>query len=163
MSEQPTWRPSDKRIQSSRIALSRARRTRAGELVSEMMLRSIAGRLRCRNSKVPASDTKGRREMERNTLHFGAGVLALMIGIALVAGRVGADASPQAKTTVPKHCRAASLAGLKSDGVRTKSVTEVPAGSFTPPGAQTLANLPAFCRVVAVVAVASPPMPPCLA
>jgi len=44
---------------------------------------------------------------------------------------------------------------MKLDDVQAKSVTEVQAGSFAPPGAQSPTNLPAFCRVEAMVTATS--------
>lgn len=93
--------------------------------------------------------------MRRDTLNQGVGVLALTLGIVLAAGRAYTNSIPQAEAAAPKTCSVASLAGLKLDGVQAKSVTEVPAGSFAPLGAQSLTNLPAFCRVEAMVTATS--------
>src|SRR5262249_54109116 len=93
--------------------------------------------------------------MKKNALHFGACALALVFGIALSAGRADTNAIFQAKVMAPKACSAAGVAGLKLDAVRVKSITETPAGNLTLPGAPMLTNLPAFCRVEAVVETSS--------
>src|SRR5262249_14855374 len=93
--------------------------------------------------------------MKKNALHFGDCALALAFGIALSAGRADTNATFQAKVMAPKTCSAAGLTGFKLDGVRVKSITETPAGNLTLPGAPMLTNLPAFCRVEAVVETSS--------
>jgi hypothetical protein len=97
----------------------------------------------------------GEHKMRKDTLSYGA--LALAIGIASVAGQAQMNAGPYVRTkfAAPKPCVSTSLAGLKLAGLRTKSVTETPEGSFTPPGAPAEAKLPAFCRVEAVVTAGS--------
>src|SRR5262245_38814894 len=89
--------------------------------------------------------------MKKNVAYFGARTLALALGITLSTGRGDTNATFQAKATAPKICGATGVGGLKLDGVRIRSVTETPAGSLTLPGAPTLTDLPAFCRVEAVV------------
>ncbi|HEX5084251.1 MAG TPA: tannase/feruloyl esterase family alpha/beta hydrolase [Blastocatellia bacterium] len=93
--------------------------------------------------------------MRKDVLNYWA--VALALGIASAAGHAKMNAGPSAQTkfAAPKPCRAASLAGLKLDGLQTKFVTVTPEGSFTPPGSPSGARLPAFCRVEAVVTTVS--------
>lgn len=76
-----------------------------------------------------------------------AGVLFAVIPAAtvgVIAKTPGASASGAAGGT---PC--ASLAALTIPNITVKSATVVPAGAFTPPGAQSPMTVPAFCRVEA--------------
>lgn len=79
--------------------------------------------------------------------------LPLLSGAMLVACG-GSDESPApapapAPVAQPKACETASLAALQLDQASVVAATPVAAGSFTTSSGQTLANLPAFCRVQA--------------
>ena len=68
----------------------------------------------------------------------------IALAIALVPA---AAAIATAATSAGTAC--ASLAALTIPNVTIKSATPMPAGAFTPPGAQSALTLPAFCRVEA--------------
>jgi feruloyl esterase len=70
-----------------------------------------------------------------------AGLLIAMGGAAAIAGSTSGRAA--------EAC--ASLKDLKIEDATIRTAESVPAGSFTAPDSKSYANLPAFCRVTAIV------------
>jgi feruloyl esterase len=68
----------------------------------------------------------------------------------LVMALVMAVAMTRAPTAAASHVPCANLLTVALPDTTIKSADEVRASPFTPPGSPAMANLPAFCRVVAV-------------
>src|SRR6187551_927214 len=75
--------------------------------------------------------------------------LGLALLLALAAGFSAAGAEPAAPRDVITPAMCAALASTALPDTAIESAVVVNGPSFTPPGGTALANLPAFCRLIA--------------